>query len=132
MVKKKIQFVVLALFTVMIIFFSLFGESLYSATKPKVMVAKPVFYSSADDSFYAIPKSAYIDGNVYLIESEAGFSVTLNRVVAVDVSVEEIEGFYNDMYRVVSGLSGGESIAGSSDKPLKDGMYVVVKTNVRL
>ena len=129
MVKKKIQFAGLALFAAVIVFFSIFGETLYTATKPKVTVTGLVQYTTQWGSFVGVPKTVCTDGKVYVIKSEPGFSVVLNRVVAVAVETEDANArydIYDDVYEIISGVSSGERIVKNASRPLKDGEYVII------
>jgi hypothetical protein len=126
MVAKRIQFAVLILFTIVILFFTFFGETLYYATKPHVRITAPTLYTIDGERIVSIPHSAYFDGIVYLIEYEASFSVTLSRVRAVEVEVAEYRTWDNN-YIVLSGLEARDTIVRSVDRELKDGEYVVIE-----
>jgi len=126
MVTKRVQIAVLILFALIILFFTFFGETLYYATKPHVKSTTPNQYTQNGERVITIPKTAYFDGVVFLIEREAGFSVSLNRVYSMEIEIEEDE-YNGNNYRIVSGLEARVMIVRSADKPLTDGVFVVIE-----
>jgi hypothetical protein len=126
MVAKKMQITVLFLFSFIILFFTFFGETLYYATKPHIKIITVIPYNIDGERFLSVPQSAYFDGIVYLIEYEAGFSVTLSRIRAVEVEVADYSTWDNN-YVVTSGLGARDTIVRSAERELRDGQYVVIE-----
>jgi hypothetical protein len=125
MVIRRIQFAVLVLFAVIILLFTFFGETLYYTTKPYVKITTPTSYTIDGEWLIIIPRTAYLDGVVYLIEYETSLSKTLTRVRAVNVEVTDCN-YYESNLVVISGLESGEMIVRSTDRALRDGDFVVI------
>ncbi|GHV06036.1 hypothetical protein FACS1894217_03950 [Clostridia bacterium] len=115
----KHVFVILAVILfVALIFFSIFGESLYDAIVPKV---KTVVYMEGQP----LPNAAITsDGCVYVVLSEQGFSRVLYSVTKREISYRELDG----LVYVSSGLRSGDRIVVEvADVTLDDTKRVRVK-----
>lgn len=127
MVKRKhVEMIILLLFVLIILVFSLFGEKIYNLTKPQVGVARATAAVVDNKEYTLIPKEAYDDGVVYGLDEKEGFFVLHTYVVAKKVQVEEIPEM-PDKLHVISGVDVGEFIVFYTDKALTDGAIVIVR-----
>ncbi len=121
---KKIELIILSLFSLIILFFSIFGEDLYYSTKPNVKLTRIVRRIEDNNSFLIIPKDAYFDGYIFTIESESGFSTTHYTAKAIPVQVEQIDSDL-DFLKLISGAEIGTTIIACSDRHINDGDRIV-------
>lgn len=123
---KRIEIMILLLFIVVILIFSIFGEKIYNQTKPHVGIVT-VTEAVVDGSEYIlIPREAYFDGKVYVLGEKEGFFVLHTYVVAKEVQVEEIREM-PDKLHVIGGVEVGELIVSQTDKTFADGEIVIVR-----
>ncbi len=126
---KKVVLGLMIAFSLVIIFFTFFGESLYYSTKPEVEVDRA--FRMNEDMY--LPASAVFledDGAyVYTVESQIGFSteiLTVTRRKLVSYEPDD-SGYFTDYVKIqleeyVNGI-----FVISTDEPLSDGMKVVEK-----
>lgn len=123
---KRMEIIILLLFLGIILIFSIFGEKIYSQTKPYVGIVT-VTEAVVDGSKYIlIPKEAYFDGKVYVLSEKEEFFVLHTYVAAKEVQVKEIREM-PDKLHVIGGVEVGEVIISQTDKALTDGAIVIVR-----
>lgn len=125
---KKALTICVALFSAVIIFFSLFGERIYYATKPHVKEYRVTASTSMDsgETYMLVPKSCVSeDGKVYILSSQAGFSLTISTVTEREVVTEPFD-WDKSLLIAISGVSHGDVLASNPDRELKDGARVVI------
>ena len=123
---KRLEIILSALFLLVVITFSLFGEKIYDMVNPHVTVARSAQRIIDGMECITIPKEAYFDGIVYITCTKEGFLMTHTCVSMEEVCVEEIPG-YPDLWRVTSGLTAGVTVINACNKPLEDGIVVIVE-----
>ena len=124
---KKVVLCLMAVFSLTIIFFTFFGESLYYSTKPEVELERA---TQMNDGIY-LPESAIFEESdgayVYTLDSENGFSteiLTVTRHKLIEYYPDDT-GYFDGYVKIVP----EEDVRGvfivSSTKPLYDGARVV-------
>ncbi len=123
---KKIYIALISLFWAVIIFFTFFGEKLYMSTNPNVTVtAANTMQVINDETFVLIPSSCLFDENyVYVVTTQKGFSIDISTIEKREVATKPSE--IDNRLLVTEGISRGEVIVSKSDRPLADGMRVVI------
>lgn len=123
---KKIYIALISLFWAVIIFFTFFGEKLYMSTNPNVTVtAANTMQVINDETFVLIPSSCLFDENyVYVVTTQKGFSIDISTIEKREVATKPSE--IDNRLLVIEGISRGEVIVSKSDRPLADGMRVVI------
>ncbi len=123
---KKIYIALISLFWAVIIFFTFFGEKLYMSTNPNVTVtAANTMQVINDETFVLIPSSCLFDENyVYVVTTQKGFSIDISTIEKREVATKPSE--TDNRLLVTEGISRGEVIVSKSDRPLADGMRVVI------
>ena len=123
---KKIYIALISLFWAVIIFFTFFGEKLYMSTNPNVTVtAANTMQVINDETFVLIPSSCLFDENyVYVVTTQKGFSIDISTIEKREVATKPSE--IDNRLLVTEGITRGEVIVSKSDRPLADGMRVVI------
>ena len=123
---KKIYIALISLFWAVIIFFTFFGEKLYMSTNPNVTVtAANTMQVINDETFVLIPSLCLFDENyVYVVTTQKGFSIDISTIEKREVATKPSE--IDNRLLVTEGISRGEVIVSKSDRPLADGMRVVI------
>ncbi len=123
---KKIYIALISLFWAVIIFFTFFGEKLYMSTNPNVTVtAANTMQVINDETFVLIPSSCLFDENyVYVVTTQKGFSIDISTIEKREVATKPSE--IDNRLLVTEGILRGEVIVSKSDRPLADGMRVVI------
>lgn len=123
---KKIYIALISLFWAVIFFFTFFGEKLYMSTNPNVTVtAANTMQVINDETFVLIPSSCLFDENyVYVVTTQKGFSIDISTIEKREVATKPSE--IDNRLLVIEGISRGEVIVSKSDRPLADGMRVVI------
>lgn len=125
---KKAVLCLMAVFSLMIIFFTFFGENLYYSTKPEVELERMTM--DFNGCMY-LPESAVFEeadgAYIYTIDSEKGFSteiLTVTRHKLIEYYPDDT-GYFDGYVNVIP----EEDVRGvfviSSTKPLRDGARVV-------
>ena len=123
---KKIYIALISLFWAVIIFFTFFGEKLYMSTNPNVTVtAANTMQVINDETFVLIPSSCLFDENyACVVTTQKGFSIDISTIEKREVVTKPSE--IDNRLLVTEGISRGEVIVSKSDRPLADGMRVVI------
>ena len=125
---KKVILCLSAVFCLTIIFFTLFGESLYYSTKPEVELERMTM--DFNGSMY-LPESAVFEEEdgayVYTVDSENGFSteiLTVTRHKLIDYYPDDT-GYFDGYVVIVPEEDVRGVFVVYSSKPLYDGARVV-------
>ncbi len=124
--RKRIEAVVLVAFTVVVLFFSLFGEAFYKRANPGVVVGRVTQATVEHKDYLLIPRTACVDGRVFVLTEREGFDMVHTCVAVKEVQVEEIPEM-PDYLHVIAGVTAGELVVSQSDRELADGDVVIVK-----
>ncbi|GHU91565.1 hypothetical protein FACS1894202_13230 [Clostridia bacterium] len=108
---KRVFVILTVILFAALIFFSVFGETLYDAITPQV---ETVRYTEG----YPLPNTVLTsDGCVYVMLSEQGFSRTLYSVTKREISYREVDG----LIYVSLGLRSGDRIVFEFDNVALNG-----------
>ena len=125
---KKAVVCLMAAFSLIIVFFTFFGESLYYSTKPEVELERMTM--DFNGSMY-LPESAVFEeadgAYVYTVDGERGFSteiLTVTRHKLKEYYPDET-GYFDGYVRIVPEEDVRGTFVVSSTKPLCDGARVV-------
>ena len=117
----------MAVFSLTIIFFTFFGESIYYSTKPEVELERA---TQMNDGIY-LPESAIFEESdgayVYTVDSENGFSteiLTVTRHKLIEYYPDDT-GYFEGYFKIVPEEDVRGVFVVSSTKPLYDGARVV-------
>lgn len=119
---KKTVAVMTTLFSAIIIFFSVYGETLYYATKPDVAVYRVQNVWTDENGVMKpmIPKECLYESEyVYIVTQTSGFSLTINTISKKEVYITDAD--TEDYVIVDRGLSYGDMIVLKSSEELRDG-----------
>lgn len=125
---KKVVLCLSAVFSLTIIFFTFFGESLYYSTKPEIECERMTM--DFNGKIY-LPESAVFDESdgayVYTVDSERGFStdiLTVTRHKLTEYHPDDT-GYFDGYVVIVPEEDIRGTFVVSSTKPLYDGARVV-------
>lgn len=124
---KKAVVCLMAAFSLVIVFFTFFGESLYYSTKPEVELDRAF---GMNDGLY-LPESAVFEeadgAYVYTLDSENGFSteiLTVTRHKLIEYYPDDT-GYFDGYVIIIPEEDVRGTFVVSSTKPLYDGARVV-------
>lgn len=124
---KKVVVCLIVAFSLVIVFFTFFGKSLYYSTKPEVELERATGFG---DGLY-LPESAVFEeadgAYVYTIDSENGFSteiLTVTRHKLIEYYPDDT-GYFDGYVAIIPEEDVRGVFVVSSTKPLHDGARVV-------
>lgn len=118
---RKAANTAIIIFGAAVIFFSLFGDMIYSAVTPDVSAYTVSAAVMTDGGLkLVLPKECVRDGRVMIIESYPAFERTVYTARSVEVLLREGDS-ESGKYLIESGLKQGDRVVLTSEKELREG-----------
>ena len=121
---KRIVTILMLVFCAIILFFTLFGETLFYEAKPQVTTHTTYTIMTETGEYKTIPKECLVDnGYVYVITYTQGFSAEITSVEKREIVFTELD---ENNIAVTEGLRNGERLVLTTDRSIENGDKVTV------
>lgn len=121
---KRIVTILMLVFCAIILFFTLFGETLFYEAKPQVTTHTTYTIMTETGEYKPIPKECLVgNGYVYVITYTQGFSAEITSVEKREIVFTEL---YENNIAVTEGLRNGERLVLTTDRSIENGDKVTV------
>jgi hypothetical protein len=126
---KIIYICLLALTLLVLIFFTVYGETAYEWGKPRVILTSASTYLGNDDAFVPLEavRSDSAGDHIFILQSEQGYSRVIFTVARIDIEVVEIDEFQKTATIAShSGVRAGDRVVTSTTAPLSNEQRVLI------